>query len=60
MAALPSLDLPPGSLPNVAASLRRMGLWSSPNRMSHMSHYRRDRCSPSGWSPGRPAIRSSG
>jgi len=40
VAAFPSLALPPGSYPRVEASLRRLGLWNSPKRMSR---YRRDR-----------------
>jgi DNA-binding transcriptional LysR family regulator len=33
VAAFPSLALPPGAYPKVEASLRALGLWSSPSRM---------------------------
>ena len=39
VAAFPSLALPPGTYPKVEDSLRGLGLWSSPSRMSR---YRRD------------------
>lgn len=38
--AFPSLALPPGTYPKVEASLRALGLWSSPIRMAR---YRRER-----------------
>ncbi len=40
VAAFPSLALPPGTYPRVEASLRALGLWSSPSRMTR---YRRER-----------------
>ncbi|WP_411876513.1 LysR substrate-binding domain-containing protein [Vulcanococcus limneticus] len=40
VAAFPSLALPPGTYPKVEASLRALGLWSSPTRMTR---YRRER-----------------
>ncbi len=40
VAAFPSLALPPGTYPKVEASLRALGLWSSPIRMAR---YRRER-----------------
>ncbi len=39
VAAFPSLALPPGTYPKVEASLRGLGLWSSPARMGR---YRRE------------------
>ena len=39
VAAFPSLALPPGTYPKVEASLRTLGLWSSPSRMGR---YRRE------------------
>lgn len=40
VAAFPSLALPPGTYPKVEASLRALGLWSSPIRMAR---YQRER-----------------
>ncbi|MEB3105222.1 MAG: LysR substrate-binding domain-containing protein [Cyanobacteriota bacterium] len=40
VAAFPSLALPPGTYPKVEASLKELGLWSSPARMAR---YRRSR-----------------
>ncbi len=38
VAAFPSLALPPGTYPQVEASLRALGLWSSPSRMGRYRH----------------------
>lgn len=40
VAAFPSLALPPGTYPKVEASLKELGLWSSPSRMSRYRHSR--------------------